>query len=239
MISLKEIFTLLATGEFSNLSLQRDNQGNLKESEYEKVIGHINLGLVELYKRFRLLEEEIVLHAYPQVGTYHLDPSRMARPHNISPTTYLELPDHGDSSINLIEIKEVFDESGVSMRLNNRMALPSIRQVGEATLKIAGLQLPQKFTVVYQAHPSKIVLDDSLVPEECFLAIPQTIVEPLLYYVAFRTYKPLGANNSTANASKSADYQQQYELACQRLVLLGLDIENGDSRDTFAEDGWV
>ena len=93
--------------------------------------------------------------------------------------------------------------------------------------------------MVFQAHPNKIVLDDELIPEEYFLPIPQTIVEPLLYYVAFRVYKPLGANSSTPNANKSADYQQQYELACQRLTLLGLDIENGDRRDTFAEDGWV
>ena len=239
MILLKDLFTLLATGEFSNIALQRDRTGNINEAEYEKILGHINLGLVEIYKRFRFLEEELTLHADPSVTTYYLQPARLAALANISTNLYIEQPPDHDGQINIIEIKAVFDENEVPLRLNNRLTIPAIRQIAPDVLKITGLTAAQKLTVLFQAHPSKIILDDDLDPETYAVPISETIVEALLYYVASRVYKPMGANNSTVNADKSISYQQQYELACQKLQLFGLDIEAEDGSDTFTANGWV
>jgi len=54
MVILGDIFDLLANSEVLNTKLSRSPNGALDESEYVKVVGHLNLGLVELYKRFNL-----------------------------------------------------------------------------------------------------------------------------------------------------------------------------------------
>lgn len=240
MILLKDLFTLLATGEFSNISLRKDASGFLDEAEYEKVLGHINLGLVELYKRFNLMENEIKLHADPSVETYHIQADKVATEDNISTRDYLQRPDSFDGRINIIEITDVFSEDGSRMVLNNRFLSPAIKQTSPISLKIINLDVAEVFDITYRAYPSAIVLDDDFDLNEFALYIPQTIVEALLYYVASRVYKPMGANNSTANASKSESYQQQYELSCQKIEIFGFDLKNEDNDlDEFNRNGWA
>jgi len=240
MLPLKDIFSLLASGEFSNMAIAKDAQGNIDEAEYGKIINHINLALIELYKRFKLLEEELVLCADPAVLTYRLRPEYMAAPGSTTLARYIEQPADSDGTINIIEIKDVFDEDNQRIQLNNRYFLPAIKQKSVDTLKITGLIAPQKFSVVYQAYPSLIKLTNSFDLNLYQLAIPPTIVEPLLFYVASRVYKPIGANNSTANADKSASYEQKYELACQKLTLFGLETDDNDQdMDRFTNQGWV
>lgn len=239
MIILKDLFTSLATGEFSNISLQRDRSGQINESEYAKVLSHINLGLIELCKRFNFLEEELILHTDPSVTTYYIRTDRMALLENITTEAYIEKPpDHG-GIINIVEIKSIFDDEGYALRINDRHATPRILHSSTDTLKITGLEEPQKLSVVFQSYPSRIKLSDAFDPDNHIIPLPETVIEPLLYYVASRVYKPMGANNSTANADKSIGYQQQYELACQKIQTFGLDIENSDSPNTFSERGWV
>lgn len=239
MILLKDLFTLLATGEFSNIALDRDRNGNLDESEYEKVIGHLNLALVELYKRFKFQEEEVKLHVDPEVETYYLRPEYMVPLSQISKTRYLERPTDSDGNLNIIEVKDIYDVDDDKLSFNNRFAIPFIKQKTTDTFKITGLTAPAVYRVVYQAHPSPIILDNDFNLEECAINIPRTIVEAILYYIATRIYRPIGANNSTANADKSQSYQQQYELACQKIDLYGLDIQFDDEPDNYERDGWA
>jgi hypothetical protein len=237
MIVLKDLFTLLATGEFSNISLSRNNTGGINESEYAKVIGHINLGLVEIYKRFKLMENELTLHVTPDLSVYYLQDDRVVVT-TPNTTEYLEFLS-GQTGVNIIEITGVFDVDGNELVINNRHSTPSILQQSIDILKITKLTEAMALNIVYQAYPIKLVLDDDFDPETHILPISDVIVEALLYYIASRIYKPTGANNSTANADKSAGYQQQYELSCQKIDLLGLGIQNCDSENTFETRGWA
>jgi len=239
MVSLRELFSMLATGEFSNISLSRNTTGSISESEYPKIIGHINLGLIEIYKRLRLMENEVTLHAVPEVSDYYLREDRIASLAQISQTRYIERPANYDGFLNIIEITKVFDTLGNELTLNNRFVTPAIIQTSTDSLKITKLEEAQTFQIVYQAYPNKIVLDSSFDPEDYILQIPTTILEALLFYIAYRVYKPTGANNSTVNADKSASYQQQYELSCQKLELYGLGIQDCDQDNTFETKGWV
>ena len=184
MIPLKDIFSLLATGEFSNLAIGKDHRGNIDEAEYGKIIRHINLAV--------------------------------------------------------IEIKDIYDEQEKKVTLNNRFCVPYIKQLSDDTLKITGLSKRTKFSVVFQAYPQLIILNDSFNLDIYHLNIPTTIVEAILYYVAARVYKPIGANNSTEGADKSSSYDHKYELSCQKIEHYGLDIDD-DNKDInkFHKQGWV
>jgi hypothetical protein len=239
MVLLKDLFTTLATGEFSNLSFSAELAGNTIGASHRKIVDHLNLGLIELYKRFRFLEGELRLHVDPRVTMYYLREDRLASIENISLTRYIERPSDYEGFLNILELTGVFKETGEEIKLNNRQSVPSIRQLAPDVLKIAGLTEAQTLEIVYQASPTKVVLDDETDLTTAVLAIPETIIEPLLFYMAFRVYKPVGANNSTAQADKSASYQQQYELSCQKLAQFGLDLHDNDQEERFTSDGWV
>lgn len=239
MVLLKDLFSTLATGEFSNLSFSAELAGDTVAASHHKVVDHLNLGLIEIYKRFRFLEGELRLHVDPSVSNYYLRPDRLATLDNISTSRYIERPDDYEGFLNILELTGIFDESGTELKLNKRGTTPVIRQLATDVLKIGGLEAAQVLEVVYQASPSRIVLEADTDLSTAALAIPETIIEPLLFYTAFRVYKPVGANSSTAQADKSASYQQQYELACQKLSLLGLDVQDNDRDDNFTADGWV
>lgn len=237
MITLKELFTLLATGEFSNIALSRNSTGGINEAEYPKIIGHINLALVEIYKRFKLMENELTLHISPEQALYYLRTDRLVVT-TPNTTEYIELTS-GQTDLNIVEVTGIFDADGNELIINNRYTTPSIQQQAMDILKISKLTEAMSVNVVYQAFPGKIVLDDAFDVETYTLPISDVILEAILYYVASRIYKPSGANNSTANADKSISYQQQYELSCQKIDLFGLGIQNCDSEDTFEARGWV
>lgn len=239
MIILKDLFDLLATGELSNLKLSQNLDGTLSEEEYGKVINHINIGSVELHKRFNLSQREIILHVCPTQNEYHLKSNRIALLQNMNTRTYLEDRGNNDREINLIEVLNVFDESQTPLKMNDRHAIPYILQQAPDVLKITKLFTPRIFHISYQAYPSKIIINDDFNPESYEYDIPQSIIEPLLYYVAARVYKPMGSNDSTANSDKAAAYQQQYELACQKIALFGLDAQHNDDENTFERDGWA
>ncbi|RLB94163.1 MAG: hypothetical protein DRH26_02010 [Deltaproteobacteria bacterium] len=239
MVILKDLFNLLATGEFSGIALSHASTGGLNEKEYEKVINHINLGILEIYKRFKLLENAVTIHTDPSVTRYYLRPDRLAILEDIDTTTYIVQPEDTEGVLNIIEVNAVCDSTGEELILNNRFLTPSISQIASDTLEIIGLEAAEIFTVFYQSFPTKIVIASDFDPAEYILYIPETIVEPLMYYVAARVYKPIGKNDSTANADKSAGYQQDYELACTKLSMYGLEIQDDNKDNTFEDKGWA
>lgn len=240
MISLKELFSLLATGEFSNLSLAKDSRGRINESEYGSILPQINLAVIELYKRFKLLEEDLVISVTPTRSTYILGSANTALPGETTEDLYIEHELGANAPINLIEIKDVFDEEGIRLRMNNGLCVPYIRKKSMNTLKITNVEEACKLNIVYQAHPTLPVLDDTFDVDTCVIDVPPTFLEAILYYTAARKFRPMGANNSTATADKSSAYFQQYELACQKIELYGLDVEEEDRDEgRFAREGWV
>lgn len=240
MIYVQDVFTLLATGEFSNLSLGVTSTGSIKETEYDKIVGAMNLGITEIYKRFRFLQDELTLHIDPDVEKYYLQDDKRAVLGDISSSLYIEVEVVDDTTlINIIEVMGLLDEDGEQLKVNNRFATPSIIQLSPTTLKITGVDTATTMTVLYQAIPPKIVLDEDFDPATQVVSIAEVTLDALLYYIATRIYKPTGSNDSTANSDKSQMYQQQYELACQKLQMYGLDANDDDEENTFESDGWA
>lgn len=240
MVLLSDFLTFLATGEFSNLALNRNRDGRIAESDYEKVMSHINLGMMDLHKRFKLREHEITLQADPAKTLYYLRPEHMAPDYQLGGEKYLLRPEDSDGNINLIKLLSVVDSDGTAYKLNNRHAVPAIMEAAFDTLRITGLTEAKIFTLNYKAYPTEIIVDDDLIVDEEYLEIPPALRTPLLYYVASRVYKPTGSNDSTANADKSNDYMNLYLVACQEYLLHGNDITDNDQKDPYdGTEGWV
>lgn len=248
MIILQDLFTSLATGAYSNTTFSNAD-GTLKEGYYLKVSQLINLGIVEIYKRFKFLENELNLHVTPETTKYYLRTDRVAAIDLMSDALYIEDATGVDGFLNIIKVTSVYDTSGVEISVNNsrnkvnisdsNIFIPTIVQLAPDILQITNLASAQVLNIVYQSYPNKIPVTTYVDPTNYLLDIPDFIVEPLISFIAAKTFKPMGANDSTANADKSASYEQQYELGCQKIGMYGLDIQDTAERETFASKGWA
>jgi hypothetical protein len=237
MIMLQNLFSILAIGPYANTTFS-DTNGTIKEQYYSKVATLTNLGIVEIYKRFKLLENELSLHIDPSVTNYYLRSNRVAPLANITTEQYIEEVTDVDGFLNIIKVTGAYDSSGTEIRLKTRSSIPTIMEVASDVLQITNIEIADTLSITYQSYPTKIISED-LDPEYYELNIPEYIVDPLVSYIAAKTFKPMGANDSTANADKSASYEQQYELACQKLLIYGLFVEDSTERDNFETKGWV
>jgi hypothetical protein len=244
MTTLKDLVSMLITGAYANTTFSGTN-GELKEAHYEKISNLINLGVIELYKRFKFLENELILHVTPSVTTYYLRADKAVALLDISTSKYIELST-SDGFLNITKVTGAFDSSGEEIPINFKPTcaleyydLPVIISLATDILKITNVTTDQTISIVYQSYPTKLILDNFDDPESIEISIPDVAIEALLAFIAAKTFKPMGDNNSTANADKSASYEQQYELACQKISLYGLPVQDTTERDTFVDKGWV
>lgn len=245
MTTLKDLVSMLTTGAYANTTFS-GTDGVLKIAHREKVVNLINLGIVELYKRFKFLENELFLHLTPSVTQYYLRADRVSGSTQMSASRYIESNDDCDGFLNIIKVTGAYDSSGSEIPINftppysiEYYDLPIILSLATDILKVTNVSADQTISIVYQSYPTKLVTSDFVNPDNVEISLPDTAIEPLLAFIAAKTFKPMGDNNSTANADKSASYEQQYELACQKMSLYGLAVQDTTERETFSDKGWV
>jgi len=252
---LGDIFDLLANSEFLNTKLNRAPNGSLAESEYVKVIGSLNLGLTELYKRFNLRQEELRLHILPGVSRYFLRDDRVANVENMDETTYIEEVEECLEELRVIKVMQVRTEmdsylfpassdvitsltTDAILPLNDNRAQLRIISIAEDILHIYPITAPRVLVVVYQAFPEKIAICEDFDPATYELEISDTIIDALIAFTASRilvTYEGESSNGAT----KSMSYLNQYEMACQKIEQFGLQNQINDRNTRFERDGWT
>lgn len=242
MIVLENLFSMLTTGPYAGTTFS-GTAGVLKEEHYTKVTHLVNLGILEIYKRFKFLENELTLHITPNTRNYYLIPTRVASLASITEAMYIETPTNINGFLNIVKVTAAYDASGTELRLNNPTSadelLPTIIELAPDVLQITNIVSPQAISILYQAYPTKLTVDDCYDYDTYEVNIPDMVIDPLISYIAAKTFKPMGSNDSTANADKSASYEQQFELACQKLAVYGLSVQDHTERETFDKHGWV
>jgi hypothetical protein len=248
-MKLTEVFNQLTTGELSQLSIGGAEAGQIAETDYVKVVNHINLGLTALYKRFYLKEGRVDLNMVSGRSVYPIH-SRYAVSNTKSkePVKYLL-----DSSVekfqdDILKIESVLTDAGFEIPLNDATDVMSITTTSPTILRIPaalinqGADLPDeyktsKLTVVFRAnHPiidtSSFVFD----PETIELELPESHLEPLLLYVASRATMPTGMVNEF-NAGNN--YASKFELSCQQLEAYNFHIDRNTTNQKLLRNGWV
>lgn len=237
MILLQELFDTLAYGELSNLAIGNSHLNTIHEANYPKIVSHINMGLIELYKRFHLKQGEVKIHQYPGVTTYYLRSAYSGELDEMSDETYLEVDDANPFQDDVLKVIQVFDALGNELPLNNSTNSSSIFTPAFDVLKMTPGDPPEVVSVVYRARYPKIVITPTFNPLTFQLHIPDYIIEPLLLYVAGRTHKNTPVAEGEANPNTSNIHQ--YELACRKIELFSLPADVNDTRDQFTAKGWV
>jgi hypothetical protein len=237
MITLKEIFDNLAYGEFANLALGNSPLGTLTEDKYPKIVSALNLGLVEIYKRFILKRKQCLLKQQIGVTTYYLRSDYVG--------DYIETVEDGSFEDNyfnddLIKVLEVTDAAGDSVPLNNpRYPDTGVFTQAFDTITMKPASSLQTYTVTYQAEYPKIIIADDFDPNEIRLFFPNFILEALLAYIAARVFKGKTSKSAEGETNLSTTFNYQFENACKKIIELGLAEEAEERSNKFVTKGFV
>lgn len=238
MTTLLDIFTDLTYGELQGTHLgnliPEDNESEPDPKSYAQIMSHINLGLREIYKRFLLSSKEIYIQQYEQIETYVLD-SKYADSNTASlePIKYIMDSVTNPFQDDILKIEQVYNEVGELLFLNDFTEELSIFTPSYRSLQIPW---PNEFNTVavqYRAAHPKLLYIRGTDPETVDVAVPESLYEALLLYVAYRALP-----NSDGGVEKAA-MKQLFEASCSQIERLGLKIQGEPGDWRFDVKGWV
>lgn len=249
-MTLQEIFDHLTHGELSQLSMGGGEIGQIQEENYPRVVSHINLGLTSLYRRFNLLEKRVLLELQTGITSYALTKKHAATNDSLEDaalTKWLLDSVNDPFADDILKVERVISDTGYDFPLNTPSIPYSVFTPSATTLRlgsdlVSGGEIPDYFNtltmeLVYRANHPKLVLPvGPYDPNLTFLLLPESHLEPLLYFVAARAHNPIGMTNEF-HAGNS--YSAKYEQACQGLEDAGLEVDQDDQNTKLQRNGWV
>lgn len=202
-----EVITLARLSELRQLSPTiRDDDA--------VIIAFINLGLLEIYKRFMLKTDEALVTLVDGKTIYSLDGtdsdvSMGAGDYLYLIAAYEETDSHDDYSMDdkILPINVEDDIFSINTISYNQVQIPLITEGSVISL-------------IYAAKPTKVT--SSNLNEE--LDISDALIDPLLEYIGYKGYKSMGDKGQ----SEDDIYFMRFEKACNRVKELGVAIAPDD-----------
>lgn len=201
----RDVIELAKTGELSNLSVKDNNQ---------TVLDYLNLGVLELYKRFPLNIDEYVFQRVLTSSVYTL------------PSNFMWLIEaYGPVDVDgKVEYKE--------LPVNKENTLVGINTIGYNKVQVAPKVTTGYVSVIYQGSPHTYTLKDINTP----IALTDQFIEPLLHYIGYRGH---GAINGNIQAENSTHYNR-FEKSCNKIRREGMITHNSIDMDSrIVERGFV
>jgi hypothetical protein len=228
---LSEFKEYLAYGELSQLNI-----GDLlsNEEHLPKLISGINLGLVELYKRFpiKLSEVNIQLANYITEYLIHSSKAESNMPEGADPTLYyvkdsIFYPFKDD----IVSIEAVFNEYGEEIPLNDEHKKYSVFTTGYNVLNHPYPESENVLLIQYKAAPTKLALDSD---DTVNIDISPQFTEALINYVAYRSFAAINMNSAEA-----VNYYAKFEASCAQINNLGLWHKDSRTNMRLENSGWL
>ena len=242
-MNLQQIFDLLSQGELSQISLGGTN--GIDESNWERVLNTVNLGLTELHKRFSLRREQVVLQMQEGQLRYTLDVKFAPSNRESAGVTKYLIDSAADPFIGrVLKIVKVFDAKGCELQLNQLgdafdQAHSTVRTPSYNTLILPTLLPVQALTIEYRGnHPLLVKEAGYFNLSEVVVELPDTHLTALLYFVASRLFNPTGLSGNTA-FHEGNNYDAKFEAECERLGDKGYENAEVEDNSRLRRNGWV
>ena len=215
-MTIKQVVKLAQAGELSNIAVK---------ANIDAIVGYINLGLLELYKRFPISVKEHVVTLLDNTDVYTMPSDYMWL---IS--AYGEVPeDDLTSVVNLLTINEEDNPLSINTPSWNTVQIP---------LSVAGAYV----SLIYVAAPGVIEYvagtDTYTIGGVSATEIPMPVqmVEALLHYIGYRAHAAMDGNIQAENST----HYTRFEQSCNRIKDLGMSSSDDLSMyDRYSINGWV
>ncbi len=251
-MKLQSIFDQLTSGEFSQMNIGGSGQGVIDDTNMNKVVDHLNLGLTDLFTRFSLKAGAVMVQLLPGQTTYPLTSKRAVSKFRTSIPAMAD-PYIMDSTIapfkdDVLLVERVYTDGDYELALNrldvSYSLLCSAMDRLEVPLSIVSksLALPKclittNLRVMYRAnHPIMDMNVGSFDPDRLEIELPASHLTALMYFVASRANNPVGLGQEF-NAGNT--YAAKYEAECARLKRDGMEIQQRGGDTKFEARGFV
>ena len=231
---LSEIFDHLTQGEFAQLAIGIGDDGAVAPTDYPKLVSYLNMGMLELHKRFPISEKQVVIQQYDSITQYSLlykyaesNTASSEDPKFIMDTVlspFLE---------DVLTIEQVFNELGEEIPLNDMEEYTSYFTPSPTILQVPQPDSENATSILYRAAPVKVLVS-GLDPFTEEVAVPYQLLEALLFYIAYRGNNAIAAGSPTANS-----YQTKFENSCVTVDRFNLIHVENNSNVKPEREGWV
>lgn len=199
--------------------LQESELKQLKIKENKKaVMGFINMGVLELHKRFVLWQSEAIITMVAGVTEYKLD--------GTDTNVAIDLSDH-----QFLHLDEAYDDDGESMSINDESDVMGIATPRWNVVEIPpdGITDGVELDLIYRAAPNFHVHEKEIIP------LPPQMFEALFLYVGFRAHSGTKNNPQTENNQ----HYKKFDTSCNRIKIEGLYTEDSLNSSKFRDSNFV
>lgn len=214
-MTLNDLFTDLALGELSNLSVSENN--TIIAEKRPQVVVYANEALLALYSRFVLIEKDMLVEMREATTNYHLLKRYAISQYDESnPTDRWSLPYIIDGlaepfTEDVIKILSVYNSFGIKLPLNDLENPMSVFNPQSTVLQVPFPIAGQALAIEYQAkHP---ILSHCDCNDEIYL--PEVLHRALKAYIASKMFMHMNTQESTA---KGQEHSMNYEMICLEVV---------------------
>ena len=213
-MTVQEVIDMAKFGELRNLKL-----GNVED---RAIVSYINLGLIELYKRFALSIKEAVIEINSLTNSEYTLPSDCMW----LVSAYGEVPeDAPETYYNELDINNENNPLSVNTVSWNKVQLPAeIEGSYVSLIYVAGPDSTQK--VVYESTDAYALKD---------IALPPQLIEALLHYVGYRAYGAMDGNIQ----SESNTHYMRFDNSCQKIKTEGMFTNDNLDMTRVTDKGFV
>jgi len=207
-MTVQRVIDLAKSSELKQLAIKNDDTA---------LIGFLNLGVLELYKRFSLEEAEAVLWLTAGKTSYKLDGTD-------NDVTM-------DNNKELLLITRAFDEEGDPIVINSSdyKDITGINTPAYNVVEIPYVIQDEYISIMYRVTPKFMNNLDDIVP------IPPQLLEALLSYIGYKGHGSVDGSLRTENQS----HYVRFEESCKKVLLEGLIQQELLPSNKFKARGFV
>ena len=200
-MTIEQVISLAKGGELKQLAI-----------DDEDIVGYINLGMLELYKRFPLKTEEYIIDLVEGQTDYTMPSDYMW-----IVAAYGEILEDEVATVTVksLPVNKEDDPNSINTSSWNGVQIPLVVDGG-------------RVSIIYAAAPTTYTVGDMSVDIE----LPLQMIEALLTYMAYCGH---GTIDSEVQTESSVHYQR-FEAACDRLLIKGMFNEDDMYMDTRLVD---
>lgn len=201
-MTVQEAINLAKYGELNTLAI-KDNT--------EAVLGYLNLGILELYKRFPLKVEEHLIELIDGITIYDM------------PNDFMWIASAYQ------EVDETpFGDEVEPIPINKEDDPLSVNTVGWKQVQVPTVTTGGFISIIYVAKPTWNTTDDL----DNTIDVPPQMIDMLLDYIAYKAHSSV---DSTVNSEDSVHYQR-FEAGYTKILRLGMFNTDDMNMDSRVED---
>ena len=186
----------MTVGQIIDLAKNGELNGLNVGSKPEVLVGYMNLGVLELYKRFQLKVEEYVIELQNNVDIYTMPTNYMWML-----AAYGEVPTDSVENVNILPINEEDNPLSINTVGWNKVQVP---------VSVVGAYV----SIIYVASSPVYTINEL----DTEVDIPAQMVEALLAYMGYRANSAI----DTGVQTEDSIYYQRFEASCEKLRQFGM-----------------